>query len=135
MNVKPASDVAGSDYGTFSIQVRVHNPGGTDDDNILEQYDNLTLDPTSANFFAKRIGDRWVEIDSNGKLTYNGDWPNQSVHIYMSDWESNLEGIDEAILPHGYAAPTNPVLGTTSVPAAVKVTAQNNANGVFEKFR
>ena len=30
-----------------------------------------------------------ISIDADGKLTYNGDWPNQSVHIYMSDWETN----------------------------------------------
>ena len=49
LNVKPAADVAGSDYGTFSLQVRVNNPGGLDDDNILEQYDSLTFDTNSPN--------------------------------------------------------------------------------------
>ena len=76
VNIKPATDIAGSDFGTFSIQVRIHDPLGVNNDNILEQFDALTFDPDSPNFFAKRIGDRFTEIDSNGKLTHYGDYPN-----------------------------------------------------------
>ena len=128
-----AGSVPGSDFGSFTLRVLRNNPGQNNDGEVLEEFPNLNFDKDSKQYAPRQIGDRYVSIDSNGKLTYNGDWPNQSVHIYMSDWESNLEGIDEAILPHGYAAPTNPVLGTTAVPAAVKVTAQNNANGVFDQ--
>ena len=34
----------------------------------------------------RRIGDRYVTIDSDGKLTFNGDWDNRSKHIYVSDF-------------------------------------------------
>ena len=40
-NVKRAVDVAGSDYGSFSLQVIVNNPGQNDDGIILENYDSL----------------------------------------------------------------------------------------------
>ena len=86
LNVKSADDVPGSDYGTFSLQVRVHNPGGLSDDNVLEEYDGLTFDPKSPNYFAKRIGDRFIEIDSNDKLTQYGDYPNLSRHIRVGDY-------------------------------------------------
>ena len=85
LNMKTAANVAGSDFGTFSLQVR---QTGLDDnnltkDNVLEQYDGLNFDPESPSFFARRIGDRYVAIDSNGKLTYHGDWPNMSKYIYV----------------------------------------------------
>jgi hypothetical protein len=68
-NVKRAVDVAGSDYGSFSLQVIVNNPGQNDDGIILENYDSLSLDPDSDNYVVRRIGDRFITIDSDGKLT------------------------------------------------------------------
>ena len=88
LNIRPASDVAGSNFGTFSIQVRVHNPDKTDDDNILEQYDNLTLDPESPNFIGKRIGDKYSVIDANGKITNHGNYPNISKQIRVADFKT-----------------------------------------------
>ena len=128
-----AGNVPGSDYGSFSLKVLKNNPGETDDGTVLEEYTNLSFDPDSKQFAPRQIGDRYVTIDSEGKLTHNGDWPNQSVHIYLSDWESNLEGISEALLPHGFAAATNPSLGTSAVPSASFVTAQVNSLGVFDQ--
>lgn len=58
---------------------------------------------------------------------------NKSVHIYLSDYETNLEGINEALLPHGFAAATNPVLGTTTIPSASFVTSQTSTLGVFDQ--
>ena len=90
LNVKKAGTIAGSDYGQFSLQVRQTglNDNGLTTDNIIEQWDGLNFDPKSTNFFARRVGDRYVTIDANGKLTYNGDWPNMSKHIYVSDFSA-----------------------------------------------
>ena len=132
-DVKRPADVPGSDYGSFTLQVIVNNPGETDDGTILETFSNLSFDEESTNYLPRVIGDRYVTIDSNGKLTYNGDWPNKSVHIYVSDYATQLEGIDESLLPHGYAAVSNPVLGTTTIPSASFVTAQTNTLGVFDQ--
>ena len=117
------------------LQLRVlrNNPGENNDGEVLEEFTNLNFDPDSTNFAPRTIGDRYVTIDSEGKLTYNGDWPNKSVHIYLSDYSSNLEGIDESLLPHGFAAASNPVLGTTSVPSGSFVTSQTNTLGVFDQ--
>ncbi len=128
-----AGSVPGSDYGSFALRVLRNNPGENNDGEVLEEFTNLSFDPDSTNFAPRAIGDRYVTIDSEGKLTYNGDWPNKSVHIYLSDYSSNLEGIDEALLPHGFAAASNPVLGTTSVPSGSFVTAQTNTLGVFDQ--
>ena len=138
LNVKPAADVAGSDYGTFSLQVRVNNPGGLDDDNILEQYDSLTFDPNSPNYFAKRIGDRHVTIDSNGKLTYFGTLPNLSKHIRVGDYASNTSGENnlsqhpKEVVPMGYEAVYNTVPGGAKIPAVVFKSDQNSGLGTYD---
>ena len=128
-----AGSVPGSDYGSFALRVLRNNPGENNDGEVLEEFTNLNFDPDSVNFAPRAIGDRYVTIDSEGKLTYNGDWPNKSVHIYLSDYESELEGIDESLLPHGFAAVTNPVLGTTTVPSGSFKTSQTTTNGVFDQ--
>ena len=137
-DIKPAADVAGSDYGTFSLQVRVNNPNGSDDDNILEQFDQLTFDPKSPNYFAKRIGDRHVTIDSNGKLTYYGTMPNLSKHIRVGDYasktagENNLSQHPKEVVPMGHEAVYNTVPGTTEIPAVIFKSNQQNAQGVYD---
>ena len=137
-DIRPAADIAGSDYGTFSLQVRVNNPNGSDDDNILEQFDQLTFDPKSPNYFAKRIGDRHVTIDSNGKLTYFGTMPNLSKHIRVGDYasktagENNLSQHPKEVVPMGHEAVYNTVPGTTEIPAVIFKSNQQNAQGVYD---
>ena len=135
LNVRPDTDVAGSDYGTFSLQVIKHG-----DEIILEQYDNLTLDPLSTNFFAKRIGDRWTEIDSNGKLTHYGNYENISKYIRMGDYDGDgliikdgkFVGSSKGVVPMGHDKLRNPVPGTTTIPAAQFKSDQTDSNGTFD---
>ena len=76
-NIKSSN---GSDYGTFSLVLRAFDD--TDKrKSILEQYNNLTLDPASPNFVGRRIGDRDITIDSVGKITETGDYQNRSKFI------------------------------------------------------
>jgi len=117
-DLRAKEDIAGSDFGDFTLRLLKNNPGENDDGQLVEEFTNLNFDPDSVNYIPRQIGDRYVTIDSNGKLTYNGDWPNKSAHIYISDYETELEGISGDALPHGFGAVTNPVLQTTSVPSA-----------------
>ena len=138
LNIKSAADIAGSDFGTFSIQVRVHSPGGLDDDNIVEQFDALTFDKTSPDFFAKRIGDRHVTIDSNGKLTYFGNYPNLSKHIRVGDYKFSggnqaLDAASPGAVPFGHNALYNPVEGDTDIPASIFNTSQTGTQGTFDQ--
>ena len=136
LNVKDADDVAGSDYGTFSLQVRVYNPNETNDNDILEQFDALTLDPESRNYFAKKIGDRYVVSDSNGKLTYYGDYPNLSKHIRVGDFgrmeEDGVFKYPKNVVPMGHSAVYNTVPGTTNIPSASFNRLQVDSNGNFD---
>jgi len=136
LNVKKAGTIAGSDYGSFSLQLRQTglNDNNLTKDNILEQWDNLNFDPTSPSFFARRIGDRYVTIDVNGKLTYNGDWPNLSKYIYVSDFQPIADNESpKTVVPMGHAAINNPFgSDDTSVPTWAIQNSQSNAQGEFD---
>jgi len=136
LNVKKAGTVAGSDYGQFSLQVRQTglDDNGLTTDNILEQWDGLNFDPKSTNFFARRIGDRYVTIAATGKLTHNGDWNNRSKHIYLSDFSDISDGsVPKTLSPMGHAAINNPFGSDDStVPAWPFKVSQSNAQGEFD---
>ena len=131
LNMKSADDIAGSDYGSFSIHV-----ADVGNENILEEFDSLSLDPLSPNYFAKRIGDRWVEIDSNGKLTYYGDYPNISKYIRVGDFgnmeENGVFKYPKTVVPMGHKTLYNPVPGTTNIPTASFKSEQTDSNGTFD---
>ena len=136
LNIKKAGSIAGSDFGSFSLQLR---QTGLDDnnqtkDNILEQFDGLNFDPTSPNYFARRIGDRYVTIDANGKLTYNGDWPNMSKYIYVSDFQAIADSeVPVSVVPMGHAAISNPFGSSdTTIPTWSFKDTQVNSNGEFD---
>jgi len=134
LNVKKAGTVAGSDYGQFSLQVRQTgmDDNGLTTDNVVEQFDGLNFDPKSTNFFARRIGDRYVTIASTGKLTYNGDWNNRSKYIYLSDFAAISDGsIPKVLVPMGHASIQAP-LNDASMPAWPFKTTQSNAQGEFD---
>jgi hypothetical protein len=79
-NIKAAGSTNASDYGTFSLSIRKF--GDTDkSQNVLETYNNLTMDPASSNYILKRIGDMNVSIDAVGKMTMNGDYQNRSKYV------------------------------------------------------
>jgi len=131
VNIVSADDVSGSDYGTFDIQVIDIENGS-----ILEQFSKCTFDPNSANYFAKMIGDRWVEIDSNGKLTYYGNYPNLSKYIRIGDYadmeEDGVFKYPKTVVPMGHAAVYNTVPGGSNIPSASFKTSQTDANGTFD---
>jgi len=126
-NVKAAGSSNATDYSTFSIVVR-----GYSDTNkrqlILETCNNLNLDPASPNYIKKRIGDRNVTIDSNGKQTENGDYQNNSKFIRVQCSTEGSFPITAAPFAHG--AYSNPIkLATeTEVPAVIFSTGSENNN-------
>ena len=147
-DVKRAADVAGSDYGSFALQVIVNNPGQNDDGTILENFSNLNFDETSDNYLLKVIGDRYITIDSNGKLTTNGDYPNQSKYIRVTgpstDDLSNLPNVAKELVPMGFGKVSLPhgngLAGTPSgstissaFPTASFKSSQVNARDSFDQ--
>ena len=144
LNVK-SSTVSDQNFGTFSIQVVRNNPGAANDNEILEQFDGLSFDPLNPDFFAKRIGDRHITIDSNGKLTYFGNYDNKSLYIRVGDYVDMVEDttfkLPETMLPFGFESIKNVVKSTaatgtasgSTTPTASFVTEQLNDSNTYDE--
>ena len=129
-NVKAAGSSNATDYATFSISIRKYSDTNKRT-NVLETFSNVNLDPASPNYIKKRIGDRNVTIDANGKQTENGDYPNYSKFVRVECSEEGSFPIVAA--PFGHGAYTNPIYvggnGTeVMVPAVIFATGSENNN-------
>ena len=129
-NVKAAGASNATDYATFSISIRKYSDTNKRT-NVLETFSNVNLDPASPNYIKKRIGDRNVTIDANGKQTENGDYPNYSKFVRVECSEEGSFPIVAA--PFGHGAYTNPIYvggnGTeVMVPAVIFATGSENNN-------
>ena len=103
-----ASTDASNKYGTFSVQVRDWND--TDiNPNILEQFNNCTLDPNASNYVANVIGDRKLfynfdaEDPNERRIIAAGKYPNNSsyVRIVMADAVDRGQ-VPATCLPFGF---------------------------------
>jgi hypothetical protein len=123
-NIKSSN---GTTYGTFTLIVRAYDD--TDKrKSVLEQYNNLTLDPASPNFIGRRIGDRIISIDENGKITENGDYSNRSKYIRV---EVAAEGTYPlTAIPFAHSAYELPVvLANDNIFPIVNYTSASAADG------
>ena len=83
--------------GTFNLLVRQGNDT-IKRKQILETWNNLSLDPNSNNYISKRIGDQYVDFGGTSTdpyLTYNGDYPNKSKYIYISGVTDTVDYLNE----------------------------------------
>ena len=138
-DIKPASEVPGSEYGTFSVVVRrvdtskipnsIFGQGVQDADTrpaIVEEFTGLNLDPNSPNYIKRVIGDKYITVDANGKLNTNGDYSNGSVHIRVEvDSDVDAGSIDSTLVPFGFGALTSPLHSTYNLPSPSYVVSQS----------
>lgn len=104
-NVKLAGTVPGSKYGTFTLAVRKFSD--TDKrPKYLEIFQNLTLDPDSSNFIARRIGDYYAYITFSGKIIEFGTYDNLSKYIRI-EMSENI--YPETVVPYGFQAYSSPI--------------------------
>ena len=101
-----ASTTTVSDYGTFSVVIRKLADTDTNVE-VMERFDNCTLDPTSVNFVARKIGDQYVSWNtSEGRLKTYGDYPNQSKFVYVEmNADAEAGATDPVLIPYGYFGP------------------------------
>ena len=121
-----------------------------------ETFQNLNFDEDSPNYLPRKVGDRFVTIDSQGKLTNHGDYPNQSKFIRITGPNTSttaleasslkdLANVSKELLPMGFAALTTPTLSTlelagpgpiteetATAPVATFVTNQSGSRGTFD---
>jgi hypothetical protein len=104
--VKAAGEDGGTDYSVFTVTIRTFSD--TDKrKSVVETFTNVNLDPASPNFIARRIGDRFMTIDSNGKITEYGDWINNSKYVRVEVKSQGSYPVSAA--PFGHGAYTNPI--------------------------
>jgi len=121
-NIRAAGTIPGSDYGDFTLSIIPL------DGRAPETWENCNFDPASPSYFAKQIGDSHVIIDSNGRLTYHGNFPNRSKWCRVGDYQ-NIENYPKSVVPYGYASLSNPIPGGTLVPSAsMKLQQVDNTN-------
>jgi hypothetical protein len=109
-NLREPGDIDGEQqYSTFSIILRQYQ----DNDKsplILEQFNNVNLDPDSPNYIARVIGDRYPEYNETlGKVELKGNYPNTSEYIRVQVSDA-VEGkaTSPKLSPKGFAAIVNP---------------------------
>ena len=130
--VKAAGEDGSTDYSVFTVTVR----GYSDIDKrkvVLETYTNVNLDPASPNYIARRLGDSYITIDDNGKITQNGDYKNQSkyIRVVVNDG-SEIGGpgtFPISAAPFAHEAYTNPIATSgqdSLIPAVVYQTGSAN---------
>jgi phage tail sheath protein FI len=103
LDIKQSPNPSFEPYGKFSLLVR--DMMDTDANPvILEQYNNLSLNPNSPNYIGRRIGDKYVSWDTtNRKYREYGQYDNVSRYIRMN-MDVSVDGgnVDPSLLPFGF---------------------------------
>ena len=108
-NLKEPADIDGVEqYSTFSVLLRKTN----DTDKrpvILEQYNNVNLNPDSPNYISRRIGDRYPDYNETlNKVELLGNYPNISNYIRVETSEAVTNGsLSPKLSPKGFKAVKN----------------------------
>ena len=126
-------------YGTFTLSIRK-----ADDSDVrpeyLERFSGLTLDPTSDNFIAKRIGDKYTEWDyTENKFDEYGTYDNNSKFIRVFMHADVEEGkTNPSLLPFGFYGQKmyeDIVIsgsGNTALPSGTFLEGNNQITGACE---
>jgi len=131
-----ASSKANNKYGTFDVLIRRF----TDNDlnpAILESFRGLSLDLSSDNYVAKRIGDQRTYFDfeaatGNQKIVVEGDYPSVSNYVRVT-LSSDLKNdrLDPTALPTGFRGLHHLVTSGTTIAG----TAGSILTGSFATLR
>ena len=108
-NLREPSDIDGREqYSTFSVILRQY---GDNDKNplILEQYNNVNLNPDSPQYISRVIGDRYPEYNETlGKVELLGNYPNVSNYIRVEVAASvDAKSTSPKLSPKGFKAVIN----------------------------
>lgn len=134
-NVKAAGEDGSTDYAVFSVTVRAF--GDSDKrKTVLESFNAVNLDPASPNYIARVIGDMNRTIDSDGKITDEGDWRSNSDYIRVE--VANQGSYPVSAIPFAHAPHLNPIFvdgDETIVPRVVyQTSASQNTTGNPYRF-
>lgn len=105
-DIKPSQNPTVQPFGTFTVVVR--EAGDTDSaPRILESFVNCDLNPSSPNYVALKIGDKYREwSDSEARYIEKGSYDNNSKFIrIVMNTDVDTGVADPACLPFGFYGP------------------------------
>ena len=80
------------------------------------------------------IGDKYITVDANGKLSTNGDYNNNSANVRVElSTAVNNKAIDPSLVPFGFAALQNPFGSLLALPNPSYVVSQSINQSYNEK--
>jgi hypothetical protein len=144
-NILPAGSVPGSEYGNFTVLVRAvdqdkiqGSPFDYEDSdsrpNVVETFANCNLDPNSPNYIARRIGDKYLTTDTEGKVSSNGDFKNVSQHVRVEVNEAvKLGAYPVNLVPFGFESLFTPLPNTFTQPQAATMVSAQTIGGIYNK--
>jgi hypothetical protein len=74
---------------------------------VLEVFSGCTLDPSSANYIARKIGDKYLTVDLMVTTTINGSFDNKSEYIRV-EMASNSDALPTTVVPGGFKGFSKP---------------------------
>ena len=117
-----------SEYGYFNVLVRKIE----DNDSavrIVERFNDVTLDPNSPSYIAKKIGNQYVEWnDQEKRYVVKGDYPNQSSYVYV-EMDTNVADYNPQLLPFGFEG--EPQLKGFTINASASIALHESASWSF----
>jgi len=114
-NVRPSQSPTFQPYGQFDVIVRSFYD--TDQRPVeLERFANLTLDPNSPNYIAKRIGDQYEQFDTTTRkfIITDGTYPNKSRYVRVQ-MNSNVANYPAQSLPFGFRGYVYPAFSGSTI--------------------
>jgi len=104
--------------GTFNLNIR-RGDDTSKRKTILEQYTNLSLDPNSTDFIARRIGDQVYQLRDSGQpdpfLQLSGSFGNRSKYVRVTVLKNTMNYLDSnGNVRDGSASGSLPTVGSGS---------------------
>ena len=97
-NIRWETTSLNKNKGTFSLLIR-RGDDSIKRKQILENWNNLSLDPNSNNYIAKRVGDQKWTIRGSGTsdpyLQLSGSYPNKSKYVRVEVSKQTVDYLDE----------------------------------------
>lgn len=125
-DVRTPDQVAGSEYGTFTVTVRDYQDTDASP-RFLETYTGVNLDPASPQFIARVIGNRVTRFRPDGSVAVSGEYDNVSNYVRVEVDEALVRANDRGrndratLVPWGFEGYVFPLDGERTVlPGGVK---------------
>jgi len=148
-DIRTSAETADPDgYGSFTVVVRrvntaspqiINAPYSSQDvdtnQDIVESFENCNLNPTSPNYIARKIGNRYQTINNSNELIVSGDYPNLSKFVRVEvDLGVSNKTYSTSLIPFGFRALYSPIptlSGSFTLESASMVTSANAESTYF----